>query len=243
MDLAEKHSSRRNCQAGFQTVALTIWLPVFLNLMIVVVVIANVVLVRAKTNTLCFKSSLSLQNQLRQELVQLMKLNPKAKKARAFRKISEANLKAALASKLPAWIIEAQAQRALAIAQQMQIRQQQQQLLQKARRFRIEFTQKIKLQMRALDARARTQSETQNLAVIPVPPTDLSPDYLPSLAFEKTQAQTTTYKFSIFQGAPQWISKNFSYLPQQAHQCSASLKGFGLFWSPTMTKGSPSLSW
>jgi hypothetical protein len=177
------------------------------------------------------------QKEMAGQLTLLLKLNPKARHLRWQRRAAEAELKTAVATFQPELIAAARAQISLVTLQQLNLRAEQQRLLAAAgaERLRSGRTLSAKLHLQGASV-GRVQSQVATLAVRPVPPRDLTPDFIPEDGFAEKQKLRIHLKGRLLYGAPDWLLAG-GKLPslQFDGRCAATLQEEEAKWRAKIT--------
>lgn len=181
---------------------------------------------KLRSQSLCVREAVLLQQSLARTLDKLLALNPKATKLRAARKAADSAAHAARASAFPPAIAAAEAARAAVILQQAALKAKQMSLLSEARLIRQRHSQKLSWDARPL-ASGPVSSKTffpTALAVRPVPALSPSPDYVTVPGFKSLQQHRFVFEADL---SP-------PFLPLKVRQttlCSVTLKGKQKSWT------------
>jgi hypothetical protein len=177
---------------------------------------------RTLAQSLCVHRVVSLQNDLSVPLEKLVRLNPLARSLRAQKLAADARLAAALASGNPGLIAAARALQKAVLLAQMALQKKQLGLLSEARELRVDSRLRLMREVRPLKSSPLSSHSPfpLALAVRPLPPGNLTPDYETVPAFEL--AQSEVYDFTVDLTPP--FADNFSPLDfRQLTHCSATL--------------------
>ena len=172
-------------------------LPLALTLVASVVYGYMVLRKKSLAQSHCVQQASLLQRDLKANLESLLKLNPRARALRRQREVADRALKAAIQSKVPAAIAAATAAWTAVYLQQVELRGQQEQLLRQAEIRREVGQRQLREKIYPLRARNMIAKKMywRSLAVEAVPPTSLTPDYVPLPAFPNLQQQK--YRFDV----------------------------------------------
>lgn len=190
----------------------------------------------------CVQQAAQLQNQLKDTLDKLLRLNPKAKALRAQREAADNALKAALSSANPYAIAAAQAYWAAVVLQQVALKTQQQALLARAENQRQAGHRQLRerltsLRVTAVDSR---QFYWRALAVEAHPPSSLTPDYNPLPMFESMQQHRFRFQVDL---RPAFAAVLPSLNLRQYTECSVTLKGQPNQWKLKIVAANAPSSW
>jgi hypothetical protein len=181
--------------------------------------------------SICVRQVSRLQEELREPLRKLLKLNPQATRLRAQRQQADYNLEVATASGYPPAIAAAEARQAAVILEQEALHARQLALLMEAGRIRIRNRRDLRDRLDYFPA-WRFHSRRyflRSLAVEPKPAFDLSPNYEPVDGFPYFQQQRYDYQIDllgIFAGR-----FPFKLDSVQKIACSVSLEEGGEDWT------------
>ncbi len=204
-------------QRGFIMLGLIGFLPVLVTLLISISALGLYLKTRSSTHYKCRKELLSIQKEMVQSLNQLQALNPKATGLRAQEKILKASLAVAVVSNPPA-VPGLRAQLAANQAQQSSLHLKQLAIIGSA-------TVKSKHSLTNLRSDLHAQniySDIPRLAVEPIPPSAIAPDYVPVRQFEFRQAISVEWQNDKNKYLKP-LFENERNLPTLKGQCSATI--------------------
>ncbi|HAG90530.1 MAG TPA: hypothetical protein DCL41_01585 [Bdellovibrionales bacterium] len=193
---------------------------------------------KMKLSSHCVHRVLRLQNDLKKPLVQILKLNPRAKRLRVQQAQTQKRLARAVATGNEALAAVLTARLIWIANQQLLLRAKQEGLFLQAGLLRQEFHHQSIPGSRQVQKWTHYPDESKTLALTAYPPGSLSPSYKPSMNFSNLQKKS--YKISkqisfgflperFFSGLPKFLKLNRS--------CTATLKKQGEFrWTPILKK-------
>ena len=190
----------------------------------------------------CVQQASQTQNELKETLERLLRLNPQAKTLRAKRQAADEGLKAALSSANPYAIAAAQAYWSAVVLQQTALRARQQALLSRAEVQRRSGYRKLRERIRSLSTSATEARRYywRPLAVEANPPATLTPDYEPIPLFSTLQQQR--FKFLIELKPPFARSLSSAGIKQIA-ECSVTLEEKENKWKLKILAANAPSSW
>lgn len=218
--------------SGMALATLVIW--VFLG----VGAMGHVLKEKMKLSSHCVHRVLRLQNELKKPLVQILKLNPQAKRLRVQQAQTQKRLARAVATGNEAMAAVLTARLIWIANQQLLLRAKQEGYFLQAGLLRQEFHHQSIPGSRRIQKWTHYPDESKTLALTAYPPGSLSPSYKPSNNFSNLQKKT--YKISkkisfgflpqkFFSGGPKFLKLN--------RTCTATLKQKGeLRWTPILKK-------
>lgn len=225
-------ANRRAADSGFALVSLVALVPLLVTLATAVSGLYYVLRHKLTAQSVCVQTAILLQRELREDLAELLKLNPKARRLQNQRRRAQQAVQAALRTGNPLLIQIAHAQLAAVTAEQLALRARQDGLLQNAGRKRMRSPQVLRSNLRGtrhgpIDARA---AYPLPLAVAPKPPGELTPEYEPVPQFSKAQQHRFQFRLEL---APEFLRRSFV----QETVCAASLQREGEKWREILTAG------
>lgn len=214
-------------EQGFALTALLLLLPLALGLAAAFGAAVHVLRTKSLAQSLCVREAAATQEELAVSLRELIALNPTARRLRRERERAERHWRAALATEVPPLIAAARAELAAVTLAQLRLRQKQSGLLREAETIRSNHTRELAARLRRLTVSPLQAPMRFNraLAVTPVPPASLTPDYLPAPGFEFAQQQRFLFRVDL---SPPWPLETVNGADvRQAVECSVSLRNEG----------------
>lgn len=210
---------------------------------------------KALGQSLCIQAAVKTQNELRDTLRELLRLNPQAEQLRLEREIADNALRAAQSSGYPPAIAIAQANQLQVIARQSYhhlVRQWR--LIRKAERQRRSGERELRQSLADKNI-SRFKSRRYyplGLAVYPTPAESLSPNYEPVANFKFFQQQRYSYDVDLHpdpldlvdldRGSRDYKLKRFNNKVQKA-ECSVSLDDEEENWKIKIVAASAQSNW
>lgn len=223
----------RSAQAGSILIQAIALIPLVITVLTIAAAAQIAIRKKLRAQALCVSAATRLQYQLRETLIELTRLNPRATQLRVQRTKADHNLAQALASGNPYAIAAAKAVQTAVILAQTALRGRQQSLLLRAGAERRDHERQLESASRGLPG-GKLSSRTyfvRALAVQPIPAGSLSPDYVPVAPF--TALQRHEFRFDVNLGT--WLTPQ---MVRQTTVCSASLRGKEKAWTPVITTAS-----
>ncbi|MGE4130808.1 MAG: hypothetical protein AB7F86_04175 [Bdellovibrionales bacterium] len=212
-------------------------LPLMVTLAILAVGFSTIVYKRLRAQSACVAQTLTLQENLRKTLKELLRLNRPATQLRRARQAADEAARNALISGYAPAIAATRAVQAAVIAQQMVFRAKQLGILAQASKQRLEAQRDLTHQMAKIDGSV-LQSKVyywRALAVEPIPATSLTPDYQAAPQFESLQQHEFSFSINL---EPSFLRRfNLPGLRQNI-QCSITLTERGNQWPIRVLKAS-----
>ena len=211
-----------NHSRGFAVMALVIVFSVFFSAMLLLIAMSYGLKHSNQVYSLCYQTGALIQNQLKNNLIQLLKLNPKATELRIKRKQAEIQYQKALATGLLPYIKVAKAQLEWVKAKQRVHVVRQKKWIKKSQ---------VDIQTDWIRFKNRSQKWIQKarkikqipLAVETHPSNSDSPDYVLQKNFSKKQQIKMIWDMNIFDQVPKPVKDLFSLGVSKKHQCAVSL--------------------
>lgn len=178
----------------------------------------------------CIQQATVLQNDLKQTLEKLLRLNPKAASLRVQRQTADNALRAAISSGNPYAIAAAQAYWTAVYLQQTALRAKQELLLRQAEQQRQTAHRELRNKLRDVQA-AHLDSRKyywRALAVEAKPIASLTPNYEPLPMFKYFQQHRFRFAVDL---APEFAREWFSGRLVQTTECAVTLNGKEKAWS------------
>jgi hypothetical protein len=224
------HAQTNSGEEGFAVVTLVALLPLLLTVFIGLACGFYIMKRKILAGSLCLRSAVRLQNDLKDPLQKLLRMNTRARILRANRESAESGLKSATASGYPPAIAAAEARLIAVIFEQTEFRRRQLALLMEAERLRAENSRDLRSHIENLNPsqfRSR-RFYTRPLAVEPLPQLDLSPNYEPVPGFTARQQQSYAYRVDLLGTLAGRFG--FKFESVQEVNCAASLEERGSEW-------------
>lgn len=210
-------------ERGFALVSLLALLPLLLALMFGLGTSLYIIKKKSLAQSLCLRSGIQLQAELKRKLERLFELNPKANRLEARRVRAEKAFRAAVASGIPHLIAAAKANKTAILIEQTQLKAKQLSLLEEAIATRVTHQQRLRLHLQKIKVNdLKSTSQSLGLAVYPVPPFALTPEYEPTDGFAIAQQQQ--YRFNVDLNPPFDLPFSFP-ISHQPIECSVSIEG------------------
>lgn len=220
-------------EKGFFVLSLASLIPLLIGVMTTVAVLQFALRKKLAAQALCVSHGLSLQAALRENLVQLLRLNPQAERLRAQKSKALQALKVAIATANGPAMAAARAALTAIHLQQVALAARQQALLAQARLDRIHAKARLAASVRPMNVKNFSAQEyyVRPLAVDPTPPGDLAPSYKPVAAFSNKQKQKFSFDISMTPGIwrGDWT---------QETSCEITLNGKESSWHLQIAAGS-----
>lgn len=226
-------------QHGFSLIGLLVLLPLLISILCGLATLLLYLKAYSLNQHECRDAVLEHQGQLKTHLIELLKLNPYAKQLRAEKRLSKAQLAVAIASGTPAGIAAARAHLKAVTLRQLDLQAKQQKWLLTARALRKKFRIKTQVSFSLRRGGSSIQHKSPlGLAVYPVPPSSLTPDYKPLPHFSYFQATHIMWQLNALFLLPKWLrDQAFPEIATKLRgQCSASITKRGQRWFATPIK-------
>ena len=205
-------------------IGLTVILPLFISMGFLIISLVYGLNLHVQAYSLCYQTGAKIQKQLKEQLIRLLSMNPKAKNLRLRRKKAENFLKEALLTGNPV-VVDVAVKRLMLVKNLQKIFSMRQKriLLNSRMVVKKEWKQFI-IQSKKLKNRFQNKENNFPLAVIHKPQTSLSPDYIPMTHFSENQKMRIGWTMNIFQNLPSFIKELFHFNRVSQHHCTVSLE-------------------
>lgn len=220
--------------SGFALVGVIALVPLLVALVVAAAGFYMMTKKKLTAQALCIRAATLLQQKLGQDLADLLRLNPQARRLEQRRIAAERSLKAAVQNANPILIKISLAALLAVKTEQAALRTRQEAIFQKASQRRVATNREFKretIPLGATDLEARRYFH-RALAVIPTWPGSIAPEY--RLAPSFTSAQQHRLQFSV-ELAPAFLGRSF----QQTTVCSVSLQRKEGKWREKIITASP----
>lgn len=190
----------------------------------------------------CIQQAAQMQNELKDTLDKLLRLNPRAKALRAQREAADSALKTAVSSANPYAIAAAQAYWTAVVLQQTALRAQQQALLTRAEGQRQSGHRRLRERLRPLRVSSVDSRSYywRALAVEAHPPASLTPDYDPLPLFAYMQQHRFRFQVDL---RPPFADGLRGLDLRQTTECSVTLKGEEKKWKVQVLAANAPSKW
>ena len=201
-------------------------LPLFISMGFLFISLVYGLNLHVQSYSLCYQTGAKIQMQLKEKLIRLLSMNPKAKNLRLRRKRAEILLKKSLLTGNPTAV-------SFAVKKLMWIKNLQKIFSIRQRRIILQSQmivkkewQKFVIQSKKLKNHFQKKENKTPLAVVKKPKNSLSPDYIPMKNFSENQKIKIRWTMNIFQNLPSFIKELFYFNKVSRHHCTVSLERF-----------------
>ena len=205
-------------------IGFTVILPLLISMGFLLISLVYGLNLHVQAYSLCYKTGAKIQKQLKEKLIRLLSMNPKAKNLRLRRKKAESFLKKALVTGNPAVVDFAVKQLMLVKNLQKIFSMRQKRILLHSRVVVKKEWKQFIFQSKKLKSRFQNKENHSPLAVVRKPKTSLSPDYIPMPHFSENQKIKLKWTMNIFQNLPSFIKELFRFNRVSQHHCTVSLE-------------------
>lgn len=205
--------------AGFALVGLIALVPLMVALIMAISGFYLIAKKKLTAQAICIRTAVLLQQGLGRDLEELLRLNPQARRLERRRVAADRSVKAAAKTANPVLIKIALAARLAVQAEQAILRARQEAIFQRASQKRRAAKRDLTTETKPLNVRhiRAQQYFPRALAVVPLPPGSVAPEY--KLAPGFTQAQQERFQFTV-ELAPRFLGRSF----RQTTVCAVSLR-------------------
>lgn len=218
--------------------ALLILLPVLLAISAGLSIVFLDLFHRTSLERICRGEALRLQKRLGSLLEQLLKMNRRATQLRVQRIRAEHDLAVARASGNAAAIAAATTIRDAVIVAQTEFGRRQQEILNEARSQRNQTQAMIRAQGARHGLKSLTIDTVDPLAVYPVPPDSLSPNYELQNNFANLQRAEFRYQLNFKSRIPIWLQPSLTRVSLTG-ACATTLQRLEKKWLPILKTAKP----
>ena len=205
-------------------IGLTVILPLFISMGFLLISLVYGLNLHVQAYSLCYQTGAKIQKQLKEQLIRLLSMNPKAKNLRLRRKKAENFLKEALLTGNPV-VVDVAVKRLMLVKNLQKIfSMRQKRILLNSRMVVKKEWRKFIIQSKKLKSRFQKKENNFPLAVVRKPQTSLSPDYIPMAHFSENQKMRIGWTMNIFQNLPSFIKEFFHFNRVSQHHCTVSLE-------------------
>jgi len=204
-------------QKGFALISSIAFLPFLIAVIVVFSYIGKHLLTQSQALHQCRQQLINTQSKIGVQLEKLLALNSKAQRLRKQRKSARSALVLSFVSSPQLILITKAALKVIAI-KQIQLRYQQQKIINKMRSIWARGERNLRRSLKSIGAKNISFNRPKP-AIVPVPPTSLSPSYriLPGLTY--LQKQKASWEISPPYQKSLFLSKGFKW----SSSCAASI--------------------
>lgn len=205
-------------------IGFVIVMPVLISIIFLFLSLIYGLFHHAQAYSLCYKTGARIQLQLKEKLLQLIRMNPKAQKLRHQRKKAEKQLQKSLLSGNPAAISAALKYLTMVKGLQKAFSFQQKKIFLESRMVIQKEWRKFKVKSQRWMRFERKNMKTQPLAVLKRPQKSSSPDYALMPFFSENQKLAVSWKMNVFDKLPDFVQQKLSLNRYSEHSCTVSLR-------------------
>ena len=212
-------------------------LPVFISCLMIFASLLFCIRNHDLSQSICFKHTLQVQEQMKEALQKLLKLNPIADQLRYTQKYLEKLYYAALQAGEPISIITLRKKIQIIKQKRNLLNKKQKNILHNTVRYIESTFYSFKKQMVRFHPRYIQKAHHQPfpLAVVGKPKGDIAPSYYPAFRFTAKQTVSFSWKMPLYRFLPKWLESAFFQTQLSSYNCAATLKKKGPGWKTTLT--------
>ena len=224
-------------EKGFIMTGILLSLPLFLMSLMVLVSLIFCIRNHDQAQSYCLKYSLQAQENIKTNLKQLLKLNPKAKLLRKKHKTLKKLYRRALTIGEPISISILKAKLLMIKKQRVMLNIRQKQILKQSAQYMESAFKTFRKKLKPMQAEQIKKEHHYPfpLAVSAHPKNSIAPVYRPKRLFSARQTLSFSWKMPLHHSLPTWITKLFFKNKLSLYHCSATIKKHKLSWKSSLT--------